>query len=114
MPKLPDFSKFDLQSIVNSVKSIITPEAGTPNVSPGDPIGTKIVQVSTLLQSLARTHAQSAKDLTQINNLLNELYKDLEAFRTLQKEGQGASASDSVSDSPEEETQSHPKDKSNL
>ncbi|MBA2655167.1 MAG: hypothetical protein H0U71_08925 [Gammaproteobacteria bacterium] len=85
MPKIPDFSKFDLQSIVNSVKSIITPES-TPNVAEGDAIGGKIVQISTLLQSAADHQAKAAKELTHINNLLNELYKDLEAFRKLEAE----------------------------
>lgn len=85
MPKIPDFSKFDLQSIVNSVKSIINPEA-TPKVAEGDPIGAKMVQISTLLQNVANAEAQSAKDLTQINNLLNELYQDLETFRRLEAE----------------------------
>ncbi len=86
MPKIPDFSKFDLQSIVNSVKSIINPEPTTPKVAEGDPIGTKVVQISTLLQNLTHTHAQAAKDLTEVNNLLNELYKDLEVFRKLEAE----------------------------
>jgi hypothetical protein len=85
MAKLPDFSKFDLQGIMNSVKSILNPET-TPRVTEGDPIGAKIVQISTLLQSVATAHSQSGKDLTQINNLLNELYKDLEAFRKLEAE----------------------------
>lgn len=86
MPKIPDFSKLDLQSIVNSVKSIISPEGVTPRVAEGDPIGVKIVQISTLLQNTANSQAQAAKDLTKINNLLNELYKDLEAFRKLEAE----------------------------
>ncbi len=85
MPKIPDFSKFDLQSIVNSVKSIINPEA-TPNVAEGDPIGAKIVQISTLLQSVANSQEQSAKDLHRINSLLNDLYRDLEQFRKLEAE----------------------------
>ena len=86
MPKIPDFSKFDLQSIVNSVKTMINPETGTPNVTEGDPIGTKIVEISTLLQSVSAAHAQSGKDLNKINGLLSELYRDLEAFRKLESE----------------------------
>lgn len=86
MPKIPDFSKFDFQSIVNSVKSIINPEGTTPNVVEGDPIGAKIVEISNLLQTTAQAQAQSAKDLSKINGLLNSLYKDLEAIRKLGEE----------------------------
>lgn len=85
MAKIPEF-KFDLQGIVNSVKQMLNPEVGTPKVSEGDPIGTKVVQISTLLQTVANAQAQSAKDLTQINSLLNDLYKDLEVFRKLEAE----------------------------
>lgn len=85
MPKIPDFSKFDLQSIVNSVKTIIGAES-TPKVTEGDPIGTKIVEISKLLQSVASMQSQSSKDLTKINDLLNGLYRDLEAFRKLEQE----------------------------
>lgn len=85
MPKIPDFSKFDLQSIVNSVKSIINPES-TPNVTEGDPIGAKIVEISSLLQGVANTQEKNAKDLHKINSLLNGLYKDLEQFRKLEAE----------------------------
>lgn len=86
MPKIPDFSKFDLQNIVSSIKTIINSESGTPDITEGDPIGAKIVQISTLLQNTANAQAQSAKDLTKINDLLNLLYKDLESFRKIEAE----------------------------
>jgi hypothetical protein len=87
MPKIPDFSKFDFQSIVNSVKSIINPESSVlKGAESGDPIGTKIVKINALLKETANAHAQSAKDLAQINSLLNELYRDLESFRKLEAE----------------------------
>jgi hypothetical protein len=81
MAKIPDFSKFDLQGIINSVKSIVSPETITPNVPEGDPIGTKILAINALIQNVSHAHTQSAKDLGKINILLNELYQDLEATR---------------------------------
>lgn len=81
MPKIPDFSKFDLQSIVNSVKSILNPESATPPVAENDSLGKKIEKISLLLQNTAKQQAQSAKDLAQANGLLNALYKDLEEIR---------------------------------
>jgi hypothetical protein len=86
MPKISDLSKFDFQSIVNSVKSIISSDSGTPKVPEGDLIGSKMVTISTLLQEATKHQEQAARDLTQVNNLINELYKDLELFRKLQEE----------------------------
>lgn len=99
MPKIPDFSKIDLQSIINSVKTVLSPDSATPNVSEGDPIGTKIVEISKLLQGVASSQAQSAKDLGKINGLLNNLYQDLEAFRKLESE---------VKSKERAETETHP------
>jgi hypothetical protein len=86
MPKIPDFSKFDFQNIVNSVKSIINPESSILKGAESDPIGAKILNINTLLKDVANAHAKSAKDLAQINHLLNELYRDLESFRKLEAE----------------------------
>jgi hypothetical protein len=84
-----DFSKFDLQGIMNSVKQILNPEGGaTPKAPEGDPIGAKVVQIMTLLRGVADSHAQSSKDLSQAHGLFGELYKDLEIFRKLQAEMQ--------------------------
>lgn len=73
--------KFDIQGIINSVKSMISPEGNIPNVNPDDAIGMKIAQLSTLVQQLANAQAEQVKELTQINKLLNGLFKDIEALR---------------------------------
>lgn len=96
MPKIPDFSKFDLQGIVNSVKSMISPDAANIKVPEGDFIGAKIVEVAKLIQNVSNLHSQAAKDLNQINDLLGTLYRELEAFRkqSLEKQqGEAAAAS---------------------
>lgn len=84
MIKKPDFSeltkKFDLNSIVGGIKSLLNPEE-TPQVDPSDAIGTKIAQLSLMAQQMAKQHEQLAKDFSSANHLLNELYKDLEALR---------------------------------
>ena len=72
--------KFDLQGILNNIKSMINPESNTPNPDPSDIIGMKIAELSILAQQLAKAHERHAKELTKVNRLLNQLFKDLEAL----------------------------------
>ncbi len=83
-PDLSDISKkFDINNIVSSIKSLLNPESATPEVDPDDAIGVKIAQLSLMMQQLAKSQAQQAKDFTAVNQLLNELYKDIETLRNL-------------------------------
>jgi len=83
--KKPDLSeltkKFDLNSIVGGIKSLLSQESETPQVDPSDAIGAKIAQLSLMTQQMAKMHEQLAADFTAASHLLNELYKDLEALR---------------------------------
>lgn len=85
MPKKPDLSdltsKFDLDKILGGIKSMINPAGATPEVDPDDALGLKISQLSTLFQEIAKSHAQLAADFTKANEILNGLFKDLEAVR---------------------------------
>jgi hypothetical protein len=87
MIKKPDLSeltkKFDLNSIVGGIKSLLNQAADVPipQVDPSDAIGTKLAQLSLMTQQMAKTHEQLAKDLVAASQLFNELYKDLEALR---------------------------------
>lgn len=73
--------KFDIQGIITGIKSMISPEANTPQVNPDDAIGVKIAELSTLVQQLASAQAEQVKELTQVNKLLNSLFNDIEALR---------------------------------
>jgi hypothetical protein len=81
MVKKPDFSKFDLNSIVGGIKSLLNQENEVPQVDPSDAIGAKIAQLSLMTQQMAKTHEQLAKDFSSASHIFNELYKDLEALR---------------------------------
>lgn len=85
MIKKPDLSeltkKFDLNSIVGGIRSLLNAEVETPQADPSDAIGTKLAQLSLMMQQMAQTHEQLAKDLAAATHLFNELYKDLEALR---------------------------------
>lgn len=74
-------NKFDVNGIINSIKSMINPAGNTPNPNPDDAIGVKIAQLSMLVQQLATAHAEQAKELSKVNKLLNELFKDIETLR---------------------------------
>lgn len=85
MIKKPDLSeltkKFDINSIVGGIKSLLNQEVETPQADPSDAIGTKLAQLSLMTQQMAKAHEQLAKDFAAATNLFNELYKDLEALR---------------------------------
>ncbi|AML49557.1 hypothetical protein AYM02_09725 [Coxiella burnetii] len=72
--------KFDFQGVLNNIKSMISPESNTPSPDPSDAIGMKIAELSVLAQQLTKSHEEQAKELANVNRLLNDLFKDLEAF----------------------------------
>jgi hypothetical protein len=78
--------KFDINNIMDNIKSMISPEGETPTVDPDDAIGVKITQVSVIAQELTKEQTESAKKLATMNALLNELYKDIEALRAQHSE----------------------------
>ena len=73
--------KFDLQGLINSVKTMINPESNIPTVDPNDAIGVKIAELSTLIQQLVSAQAEHNKELTRANQLLLDLFKDIEQLR---------------------------------
>lgn len=60
---------------------MINPEGNTPQPDADDAIGTKIAQLSTMVQQLANAHAEQAKELHKVNKILNGLFKDIETLR---------------------------------
>jgi len=73
--------KIDLNSIVKNVKLMINPTAATPDAADDDVLGTKLAQISVLVQSVAHIQVQQTKEFAKINKLVNELYADIEALR---------------------------------
>ena len=73
--------KLDLQNIMGGVKSFISPEADTPDVSSGDKVGVKLAQVSTMVQELQAAQQEQVKTLKKINKMMNELFKAIEEER---------------------------------
>ncbi|MBW5802911.1 hypothetical protein FIV31_06035 [Coxiella endosymbiont of Ornithodoros amblus] len=73
--------KFDFQGVLDNIKSMISPESNTPSPDPSDAIGMKIAELSVIAQQLTKSHEEQAKELSNVNRLLSDLFKDLEAFR---------------------------------
>ncbi len=74
--------KFDLNSIVGPIKSLLNPESEIPTVDPSDAIGTKIAQLSLMMEQMGKIQEQQAKDFVIASHLLNDLYKDLQSIKS--------------------------------
>jgi hypothetical protein len=87
MPKFPDFSdltkKFDLQGLMDNVKSAINQISQvTPKPAPeGDEIAAQFVTLIEKVQRIAKIQAEQAKEIAQVNLMLNELYRVVDVFR---------------------------------
>lgn len=88
MAKLPDFSeltkKFDLQGLLDSVKSAVGATNTPPKAPEGDVVAAKFVKMIELAQNLATANAEQAKAIAHLHTGLNTLYKDIQAIQQLQ------------------------------
>lgn len=103
-------SKFDLNKLkdsmgglVGSVKSMINPAGGTPNVNPDDALGVKIAQLTTLVKQLTDAQQEHVKHLAEVNKLLNAAFQDIEALRNSVKKEKAAAPAAESKPAPEEE-----------
>jgi len=74
-------NKLNVNSIMDSLKSMINPSAGVPEVDPDDDLGLKVVEISTLLKEMTNAQEEQAKNLKKVNELLNVAFKDIEQLR---------------------------------
>jgi hypothetical protein len=83
MAKMPDMSKlkekFNLQGIMDSVKSIMEPSGVIPKNLEGDPVAAKLMLIHASIEALVQLQEQQQREMTKINLLIASLYKDLEA-----------------------------------
>ncbi len=95
-------NKFDMNSIMSSLKSMINPEMDTPEPVDSDELGNRMKDISTRLQTLAKQHAKQTQILYELNHLVNGVYSDLEQLR-----GQDAAPKE-PDDVPKPETEFSP------
>ncbi len=81
MPKLPDLGKlsekFDLQGIMDNVKSILSPGSAIPENIVGDPIAGKLALIYACTKKIAELQEQQDAEIARINTLVASLMKDL-------------------------------------
>lgn len=96
----PDFNeltkKLNIQGLMDNVKSMINPEGNTPSVSSGDAMGEKMAKASILLQETTKALDEQVKKLAEINRLINDLFKDLEAIRASNKKPESSAKEEMV------------------
>ena len=73
--------KFDLNSIVGSLKSMINPAGGVPVVDPDDALGMKVAQITTLLKQTSDAQTEQVKNINQVTQLLNAAFLDIQKLR---------------------------------
>jgi hypothetical protein len=82
MAKIPDLSELGkkLDNLVESVKSAIG--GGGPAKPPeGDEIAAKFVELIGQLQVVMDVHAEQTRSIALLQQKLNDLYKDVQAYR---------------------------------
>ena len=67
--------KLDFQSIVDSVKSVLNPDAMVPEAEKGDHIAKEMVAVMLLLKEMDEQHNKLGQQLASLNHKLHGLYK---------------------------------------
>lgn len=78
-----DLSKLkdNVGGIVGSLKSMISPAGGTPNVDPDDALGLKVAQLTTLIKQMMGAQQEHLKNLNNASELLNGLFRDVQTLR---------------------------------
>ncbi len=92
MAKLTD--KLDFQGIVDSVKSVLNPDAMVPEAEKGDKVSGEMVDVMLLLKEMEEEHNKLGQKLATLNHKLHSLYK------LMHVEGAAKKAEDSPKDEP--------------
>lgn len=73
MAKLTD--KLDIQGIVDSVKSVLNPDATVPEAEKGNKVAEEMVAVMLLLKEMNEEHNKLGQQLATLNHKLHSLYK---------------------------------------
>ena len=68
-------NKLDFQGIVDSVKSVLNPDAMVPEAEKGDKVAEEMVAVMLLLKEMGDEHNQLGQKLATLNHKLHSLYK---------------------------------------
>lgn len=73
--------KLDIGGLVNSVKSMINPASGVPDVDPDDDLGIKIARICAMIKDMSEAQQEHVKNLNKLNELLNAAFADIKLVR---------------------------------
>ena len=68
--------KFDLQKIINDVKSMISP-VPIPEANKSDPVAYYLSELNKLAKDLAEVHTKQADLIAKVSNVLGNLYQEI-------------------------------------
>jgi len=68
--------KFDLQKIINDVKSMITP-VPIPEANKDDPVAYYLSELNKLTKELAEAHTKQADIIAKVSPVLGNLYQEV-------------------------------------
>lgn len=69
-------SGFNLDEIINSVKSLINPIPPVPKAAESDPVGFRFAEVGRFLKEIGEANVKQAELIAKANTMLAALYKD--------------------------------------
>ena len=97
---------FDFKNIMDNIKSIVG-QSGTPEPLTSDKLGQSMKSISEAAQKIAEDHADMTQAMHDLNSQVNQLYKDIDAFRQEHKDifpSAVATEEDDSTDSKEDTT----------
>ena len=96
MSKKPDLkdlaNKFNLSKIMNNIAEVVDSGSKISNVDPSDAIGKKIADIDALVKAMHHTQKEHANNLAKVDQLLEDLYADLQRLREQSKQADDSEA----------------------
>ena len=103
--------KFNLSKIMNNIAGVVDSNSKISDVDPSDSIGKKIADISETVQEMHKSHQEHTQNLARVDQLLKDLFLDLQSLRAQfdeNKPEQEADSSDSAPTSNEAEGKDEP------
>jgi len=88
-------NKFNLSKIMNNIAEVVDSGLKISDVDPSDAIGKKIADIDALVKAMHQTQKEHANNLAKVDQLLEDLFADLQRLREQSKPA-GESAADAA------------------
>ena len=81
MSKKPDLGKFNFSKIMSNIAEVVDSGSKIKDVDPSDAIGKKIEEIDNTVQEMHKAHQEHTNNLARVDQLLKDLFQDLQALR---------------------------------